>query len=97
MPKKRTIIDTSLAAFNALDQAQVSETKRQILEVLRIMNLGSSEQIADALKRPYDVIWKRCSDLKNEGKIYATDSKVLTRRGRFARQWAISGTTPPEK
>jgi len=88
MPKRKRI-DTSIAAYHALDQDQVARTKNLILVALKTIGRGSSEQIATHLKMAPDVIWKRCSDLKNEGKIYASEFKVLTKRNRFARQWMI--------
>ena len=86
---KRKRIDTSIAAYHALDQDQVGRTKNLILVAINNLGKASSEQIATYLKLAPDVIWKRCSDLKNEGKIYASEFKVLTKRNRFARQWMI--------
>lgn len=86
---KRKRIDTSIAAYHALDQDQVARVKSLILVALINMGKGSSEQVAEYLKMDRENIWKRCSDLKNEGKIYASDFKVLTKKNRFARQWMI--------
>lgn len=88
--------DTSLAAYHSLDRQQFAETKTLILEALKRLGKASSEQIADFLGKPYDVIWKRCSDLKNEGKIFASDYKVLTKKNRFARQWIICDGSQPK-
>jgi biotin operon repressor len=89
---KRKRIDTSIAAYHALDKDQVSRIKSLILVALKQIGRGTSEQIAAHLKMDREQIWKRCSDLKNDGKIYASDFKVLTKRNRFARQWVIVGT-----
>ena len=86
---KRKRIDTSIAAYHALDQDQVSRVKALIIVTLQNLGRASSEQITDYLKMDKDSIAKRCSDLKNEGKIYASEFKVLTKRNRFARQWMI--------
>lgn len=95
--QKRKQPDTSLAAFHSLDQNKLNETKRLILDALKTLGKASSEQIADYLGKPYDVIWKRCSDLKNEKIIYASDFKVLTKKNRFARQWIIGDETKAER
>lgn len=85
----RKQVDTSLAAYHSLDKQQLETIKSLIIEALKRLGKASSEQIADFLGKDYDVIWKRCSDLKNEGKIFASDYKVLTKKKRFARQWII--------
>jgi hypothetical protein len=88
MPKKKQI-DTSLAAFRSLDVDQVEDLKSKILDALNLLGKASSEELATYLKKAKDSTWKRCSDLKNEGKIYASDFKVKTKRGREARQWML--------
>lgn len=93
---KRKQPDVSLAAFHSLDQNKISETKRLILNALNTLGRASSEQLADFLGKPYDVIWKRCSDLKNEKQIFASDFKVLTKKNRFARQWIICDESQSE-
>jgi len=95
MPKRK-IIDTSLAAFHSLDPSKVETIKGKIMEALKVLGRGSSEQLADYLGMDYDSVWKRCSDLKNDGKIFASDSKVLTRKKRFARQWMICDGSLPK-
>lgn len=84
--KKKPPIDTSLAAYHSLDPSKVETIKSRIMEALKVLGRGSSEQLADYLGMEYDSCWKRCSDLKNDGKIFASDHKVLTRKKRFARQ-----------
>lgn len=93
---KRKNPDTSVAAFHSLDQSKMQEIKNKIMEALKVLGKGSSEQLADYLGMEYDNIWKRCSDLKNEGKIFASDYKVLTRKKRFARQWVICDGSLPK-
>lgn len=66
------------------------------MEALKVLGKASSEQLADYLGMEYDSCWKRCSDLKNDGKIFASDSKVLTRKKRFARQWMICDASLPK-
>lgn len=94
---KRKRIDTSIAAYHSLDADQVARVKSLILVALTNMGKGSSEQVAEYLKMDRENIWKRCSDLKNEGKIYASDFKVLTKKNRFARQWMIKTEDQPAK
>jgi len=100
---KKNRIDTSIAAYHSLDQSNIQAIKTRIFNALKVLKKASSEQLADYLMMPYDSCWKRCSDLKNEGKIYASDNKVLTRKNRFARQWMIcneneipKNETPPD-
>jgi len=93
---KRKRIDTSIAAFRSLDQSKVEIIKGKIMEALKVLGRGSSEQLADYLGMDYDSVWKRCSDLKNDKKIFASDSKVLTRKKRFARQWMICDGSLPK-
>lgn len=93
---KRKNPDTSIAAFHSLDQSKVQELKNKIMEALKVLGKGTSEQIADYLGKEYDQVWKRCSDLKNEKKIFASDSKVLTKKKRFARQWVICDGAMPK-
>jgi uncharacterized protein YehS (DUF1456 family) len=88
MPKKKQI-DTSLAAFRSLDVDQVQDLKNKIIDALNVLGKASSEELAIYLKKAKDSVWKRCSDLKNDGKIYASDFKVKTKRGREARQWML--------
>lgn len=92
----RKIIDTSLAAFHSLDPSKVETIKKKIMEALKVLGKGSSEQLADFLGMDYDSVWKRCSDLKNDKKIFASDYKVLTRKKRFARQWMICDPNQPK-
>lgn len=87
MKKKQS--DTSLAAYHSLDENYVAKLKRLILAALHKLGRASSEEVADYIGEPYDCTWKRCSDLKNEGKIYATHYRVITKRKRFAAQWAL--------
>lgn len=88
--------DTSRAAYHNLNKDAVEALKKKILEALKVMKRGSSEQIADYLKmKNYDSVWKRCSDLKNEGKIFASDFKVKTKRQSMARQWMIYDPANP--
>lgn len=93
---KRKQPDTSLAAYHSLDQSDVAILKSKIIEALKVLGKGTSEQLADHIGEEYDRIWKRCSDLKNEKKIYASDHKVLTKKNRFARQWMICDGTEPK-
>ena len=93
---KRTSIDTSIAAYHALDAKTVSAIKDKILEALKRIGKGSSQEIADYLGMDYDSVWRRCSDLKNERKIFASEYKVLTKKNRFARQWMLCDGSQPK-
>lgn len=86
---KRKPPDTSLAAYYSLDQEKIAKVKNLIMVALANLTKASSEEITSYLKMDKENIAKRCSDLKNEGKIYASDFKVLTKKNRFARQWMI--------
>lgn len=88
--------DTSIAAYRQLDISKVAIIKSKIIEALKILGKASSEQLADYLGLPYDICWRRCSDLKNDKKIFASDYKVLTKKNRFARQWIICDGSQPK-
>lgn len=96
MPQRKNP-DTSIAAFHSLNQAAVLATKSKIIECLKVIGSGTSEEIADYLGSDYDVIWKRCSDLKNiDKKLCWTGEKRITRRCRMANVFCLTVTSQPK-
>lgn len=98
---KRKTVDTSLAAFHSLDEAQISEIKRQILSALSQIKEGTFEDISACLKLSKDKIWKRLSEMCIDGLIYRPGNKKALSSGRMGYTWKIvpaeSGGIIPEK
>lgn len=92
--KKRYIPDTSRAAFESLDVSKIQKVKNDIVAALNVLGRASSDELKTYLKiYDKDTVAKRCSDLKNDMRIYASDFKVLSNKGKYARQWMLTEKT----
>ena len=76
--------ETSLAAYHSLDHESVASIQNKIVDALKIIGTGTSEQVATHLKMEHSRIWKRFSELEKDGRIINTQSKRMNRSGRNA-------------
>lgn len=86
---KRKNPDTSLEAYAKLKPEQLRAIYRKIIEALKIMGEGSSQQIAAYLTLDDEVVRKRLSELKKMGILYKPGHKVPTKKGCEAYVWQI--------
>jgi len=92
---------TSLEAYHSLEPDSVETLHRKILEGLKAIGKGTSQQVSDYIGIPHERIWKRFSELERDEKIYNTKIKHKNKSGRNAYQYAIRNSDtivpPPEK
>lgn len=86
---KRKNPDTSLEAYAKLKPEQLRAIYRKIIEALKIMGEGSSQQIAAYLTLDDEVVRKRLSELKKMGILYKPGHKVQTKKGCDAYVWQL--------
>jgi predicted ArsR family transcriptional regulator len=86
---KRNNPSTSNEAYRQLKAERVRETYKQILFALSIIKEGTFEDIARQIGCKPDVIWKRLSELANDGKIYRPGNKRPLKSGRNGYTWML--------
>jgi len=80
--------ETSKAAGSQMQGSlRQSSLKAQIMRALGERDGQTSGEIADALGLSHDKVWRRVSDLKNDGKIAPDGSRVW--HGRAQQVWWI--------
>ncbi len=80
--------ETSKAAGSLMQGSlRQSSLKAQIMRALGERDGQTSGEIADALGLSHDKVWRRVSDLKNDGKIAPDGSRVW--HGRAQQVWWI--------
>lgn len=84
--------ETSLEAYHSLDHYKIDNLHAKILEGLKLIGKGTSEQISDAIGIPYTQVWRRLSELERDEKIYNTKIKHKNKSGRNAFQYALRGS-----
>ena len=86
---KRKHISTSADAYNSLKPGQLAAIYRKIIEALKVLGQGSSQQISAHLTLDDDVVRKRLSELGKMGIIYKPGHKVPTKKGRDSYVWQL--------
>lgn len=95
MPKRK-VIETSKAAFQSLDPDQIRDIYQKIMGALKVLGSASTEQIALFLTLEHARVHKRTSEMGKLEMIYRPGTKVKTKSGRMAYQWAICGQNQPK-
>jgi predicted ArsR family transcriptional regulator len=86
---KRKHCDTSADALASIKSEDMKRLYRRIIEALKILGQGSSQQIAAYLTLEDDVVRKRLSELERFGIIYKPGHKVPTKKGRDSYVWQL--------
>jgi predicted transcriptional regulator len=81
--------ETSNEAYRSLKAVEVRETYRKILFALSVIKEGTFEDIARQCNSEPSVIWKRLSELANDGKIYRPGNKRPLKSGRNGYTWML--------
>lgn len=92
---------TSLEAYHSLDPDNLSNLRDWIVDALKVIKQGTSEEIATHLKLDHGKIWKRISETVKEGRIVNTGAKKQNKSGRNAFIYSLPNSeevfTPVEK
>lgn len=86
---KRKHCETSADALASIKSEDMKRLYRRIIEALKILGQGSSQQIAAYLTLEDDVVRKRLSELKDFGIIFKPGHKVPTKKGRDSYVWQL--------
>lgn len=87
--RKREHCDTSADALASIKSEQMVALYRKIIEALKIIGQGSSQQISAYLTLEDDVVRKRLSELGRMGIIYKPGHKVPTKKKRDSYVWQL--------
>lgn len=79
---------TSLQAYDSV-KPDIPGVKNQILQGLQKIKKGSFRDIATASYLRSDQVWKRLSELKQDGKITETGTKTCHISGRPVTIWKL--------
>ena len=84
MPKRNNPFTSKLAHDSVKEhKADIWEKIITALEEMKVG--GTSEEIADHLGMPYEVIWKRMKELQDEGRVFNLEGITRpTKKGRKA-------------
>jgi predicted ArsR family transcriptional regulator len=93
---KNTVQKTSLEAYRNLNPDSVAAIKNLIIETLKVIGSGSSQQIADYCGKSEDKIRKRLSELEREDLIWKPGHRVATKSGNTAFVWTLRGDNQPK-
>lgn len=86
---KRKHCETSADALASIKSEDMKRLYRRIIEALKVLGQGSSQQISAYLTLEDDVVRKRLSELQNFGIIYKPGHKVPTKKGRDSYVWTL--------
>lgn len=86
---KRNNPETSNEAYRSLKKDKIRETYKNILYTLAQIKEGTFEDIAFQMRVKPDIVWKRLSELANDGKIYRPGNKRPLRSGRMGYTWML--------
>lgn len=86
---KRKNPETSNEAYRSLKAVEVRETYKNILFALSIIKEGTFEDISRQMNVAPAVVWKRLSELCNDGKIYRPGNKRPLKSGRCGYTWML--------
>jgi hypothetical protein len=86
---KRKHCETSAEAYASLKPEAVRAIYRKIIEALKVLGQGSSQQISAYLTLDDEVVRKRLSELGKMGIIYKPGHKVPTKKNCSAYVWQL--------
>lgn len=86
---KKSVPQTSKDAYASLKPQQLRAIYRKIVEALKVMGEGSSQQISAYLTLDDEVVRKRLSELQKMGILYKPGHRVPTKKGCTAYVWQI--------
>ena len=86
---KRKHCDTSSDALASIKSEDMKRLYRRIIEALKVLGQGSSQQISAYLTLEDDVVRKRLSELGRMGIIYKPGHKVPTKKNRDSYVWQL--------
>lgn len=86
---KRKNPETSNEAYRSLKAVEVRETYKNILFALSIIKEGTFEDISRQMNVAPAVVWKRLSELADDGKIYRPGNKRPLKSGRNGYTWML--------
>lgn len=87
---KRKLPDTSVDAYNSLDQSQLAEIYQNILFTLRAIQKGTFQDISGFMMVEDARVWKRLAELEKMGFIHRPGTKKKLRSGREGYEWALT-------
>lgn len=94
---KRKNPDTSLSAYKSAKLGLIEGHKKIILAAFERLGSATADQIAEYTGMDHVQINRRFVDLANDEKIYNTQLKKPTRRGRDAFIWCLTAGRKIEK
>jgi predicted ArsR family transcriptional regulator len=86
---KRKNPETSNEAYRSLKHSEITKTKNNILLALSVIKEGTFEDIAAYMNVKPSIVWKRLSELCNDGKIYRPGNKKPLESGRCGYTWML--------
>ena len=89
--------DTSVEAYESLEQDKIRQTYQRILWALGIIKEGNFEAIAAQMCVEPSIVWKRLSELCKDKKIHRPGHKTPTKSGRNAFVWRLGEGDNVEK
>lgn len=92
----RQKIETSIEAFQSLQDSEVKQTYLDIIWALSVIKSGTFEDIAKFLKCKPDKIWRRLGEIggKKYDLIHRPGEKKVLKSGRKGFVWALNDNTP---
>lgn len=88
--------DTSKEAFRSLKAEELAETYKGIILALSRIGEGHFEDIALQMRVKPEKVWKRLSELKEQGLIYRPGNKKALRSGRNGYTWMLTENGLPK-
>jgi len=92
----RKLPETSIEAFQSLQDSEVKKTYLDIIWALSVIKQGTYEDISRFLKCKPDKIWKRLNEIggKKYNLIHRPGEKRALKSGRKGYVWALNQDTP---
>lgn len=78
----RKKVETSIEAYNLLNEEHISNHHRKILIALRLLKNGNYEQISQKASMDRHQVARRLNELESKGLVYKPGIKTLTSTGR---------------
>lgn len=93
----RNVVETSREAYYSLDPGTLVGLRRMIFDTLVQIGAGHYEDIAAAAGLEPNQVWKRLSELHNDGMIHRTGEKKILSSNRNGFVWAPGAPTDKTK
>lgn len=87
---KKKLPQTSVDAFHSLNPEKISAICQKIVNGLAVIGKGTYEDISKQIKTDPMKVWKRCSDLRNNGFLYRSGERRKMSSGREGFVWSLS-------